>query len=231
MSASVESLSLPMPTVNELSVMTRMLPSRDSMSLRLPTLAKRRRLSLTPKVFAFAAALVMLTADSCFVGRLVSWRSDLPSVSVPKGSKGFRATLAAFTRAQDDPFAVLGVSPGSTPIEIKSAYKRSALQVHPDVNDAADARQEFQEITKAFKMLSNPTELRRWERVVSTRSGQRYKRAPHAAPTAWGQPQNPAPQQPPKQKRTAAEEAHFLNRHWGYTPGSTGTGAAGRRAT
>lgn len=37
------------------------------------------------------------------------------------------------SRRPVDPHALLGVEPGATPAEIRRAYRRRALEVHPDV--------------------------------------------------------------------------------------------------
>ena len=54
-----------------------------------------------------------------------------------------------------DFYEVLGVSKGATKEEIKSAYRKLALQWHPDRNKAADAEEKFKEINEAYEVLSN----------------------------------------------------------------------------
>ncbi|KAK3098997.1 hypothetical protein FSP39_025090, partial [Pinctada imbricata] len=38
--------------------------------------------------------------------------------------------------------------------EIKKAYRKLALQLHPDKNDSEDAKEKFQEISYAYKYLT-----------------------------------------------------------------------------
>ena len=48
---------------------------------------------------------------------------------------------------------VLGLSPGATKKQIKSAYRQLALKYHPDRNRSAGAARKFQEITEAYDYL------------------------------------------------------------------------------
>lgn len=65
-----------------------------------------------------------------------------------------------------DYYSLLGVSPSSTPEEIRAAYKRASLQCHPDrfPNAAAAEKQrltrKFQSLADAYYVLSN-TDRRR----------------------------------------------------------------------
>ncbi|KAG8740794.1 hypothetical protein FRC10_003903 [Ceratobasidium sp. 414] len=50
-------------------------------------------------------------------------------------------------------YDLLDLNPAATPAEIKRAYKKKALQSHPDKNPDPNAAQEFQELSTAYETL------------------------------------------------------------------------------
>jgi len=54
-----------------------------------------------------------------------------------------------------DYYDILGVSKSATATEIKSAYRKLALQYHPDRNKTKEAEEKFKEVTKAYEVLGN----------------------------------------------------------------------------
>jgi len=57
--------------------------------------------------------------------------------------------------AKRDYYEVLGVSKNASSAEIKAAYRKLALEWHPDRNKAANANEKFKEINEAYAVLSD----------------------------------------------------------------------------
>ena len=55
-----------------------------------------------------------------------------------------------------DLYEILGVSKDASESEIKKAFRRRARELHPDVNKAADAEDQFKELNEAYDVLSRP---------------------------------------------------------------------------
>ena len=63
-----------------------------------------------------------------------------------------------------DYYDVLGVSSNAHAEEIKKAYRRKALEYHPDRNKAKDAEERFKEVNEAYEVLSNPKKKEAYDR-------------------------------------------------------------------
>lgn len=53
-------------------------------------------------------------------------------------------------------YDALGLDRSASPEDVKAAYRKLAREVHPDVSDAADAKEAFQTIQRAYEILSDP---------------------------------------------------------------------------
>lgn len=62
-----------------------------------------------------------------------------------------------------DYYEVLGVSKNASESEIKNAFRKKAMQFHPDKNKAADAEEKFKEINKAYEVLSDQNKKARYD--------------------------------------------------------------------
>jgi DnaJ-class molecular chaperone len=75
---------------------------------------------------------------------------------------------------KSDYYDVLGVKRGASESEIKSAYRKMALQWHPDKNKSPEAEKKFKEINEAYEVLSD------------AKKRQAYDQFGHAAFSAGG---------------------------------------------
>lgn len=54
-----------------------------------------------------------------------------------------------------DHYAILGVTANATLVEIKTAYRKMASQLHPDKNASLDAPAKFRKVQEAYEILSD----------------------------------------------------------------------------
>ncbi|MGC8569133.1 MAG: DnaJ C-terminal domain-containing protein [Nitrososphaeria archaeon] len=66
-------------------------------------------------------------------------------------------------RKKKDYYEILGVPRNATQEQIKEAYRKLALQYHPDINKSKEAEEKFKEITEAYAVLSDPEKRRQYD--------------------------------------------------------------------
>lgn len=76
-----------------------------------------------------------------------------------------------FGGSSDDYYHALGVSPAASTAEIKSAYKKLAMQYHPDRNKEASAEEKFKKVSEAYSVLSNTDKKRQYDAMRSYSHG------------------------------------------------------------
>ena len=73
-----------------------------------------------------------------------------------------------------DYYEVLGVSKNASKDEIKDAYRKLAMQFHPDRNKAPDAEEKFKEISEAYAVLSDDEKRQQYDTLGHPGFDQRY---------------------------------------------------------
>jgi molecular chaperone DnaJ len=73
--------------------------------------------------------------------------------------------MALVNNGKRDYYEVLGVSRNASEQEIKSAYRKLAMQHHPDRNpDDPDAEEKFKEASEAYAVLSDAEKRAAYDR-------------------------------------------------------------------
>ena len=73
-----------------------------------------------------------------------------------------------------DYYEVLGVAKTASKDAIKDAYRKLALQYHPDRNKAPDAEEKFKEISEAYAVLSDDDKRAQYDQLGHAGFDQRY---------------------------------------------------------
>jgi len=75
-----------------------------------------------------------------------------------------------------DYYEVLGVQRNASKDEIKDAYRKLALQYHPDRNKSPEAEEKFKEISEAYAVLSDDEKRQQYDMLGYAGFDQRYTR-------------------------------------------------------
>jgi len=81
-----------------------------------------------------------------------------------------------------DYYKILGVTKDSNQIQIRKAFRKLALQYHPDKNkNSEESKQKFMEIVKAYEILSDEKARERYDsNIVNDKNIQRFNWTPPA---------------------------------------------------
>jgi DnaJ-class molecular chaperone len=81
-----------------------------------------------------------------------------------------------------DYYKILGVTKDSNQIQIRKAFRKLALQYHPDKNkNSEESKQKFMEIVKAYEILSDEKSRERYDsNKVNDKNIQRFNWTPPA---------------------------------------------------
>ena len=86
-----------------------------------------------------------------------------------------------------DYYEVLGVAKNANADEIKKAYRKAAIQFHPDKNPGdKEAEEKFKEAAEAYDVLSNPDKRARYDHCEKMSSIENPPPAASAASAAEG---------------------------------------------
>ena len=73
-----------------------------------------------------------------------------------------------------DYYEVLGVPKGANQDQIKDAYRKLAMQFHPDRNKSPEAEEKFKEISEAYAVLSDDQKRQQYDSLGHSGFDQRY---------------------------------------------------------
>ncbi|KGN65317.1 chaperone protein dnaJ 49 [Cucumis sativus] len=105
--------------------------------------------------------------------------SDQPSIRrrVPASGSSESSTSAIYTEEQieivrkikkkKDYYEILGLEKSCSTEDVRKAYRKLSLKVHPDKNSAPGAEEAFKAVSKAFQCLSNEESRKKYDVVGS----------------------------------------------------------------
>lgn len=87
---------------------------------------------------------------------------------------------------EKDFYKILGVSKNASADEIKKAYRKLALQYHPDKNKTKEGEKKFKEVTQAYEVLSDPQKKQTYDQFGSAAFEQAGAQGPFGGAQGFG---------------------------------------------
>jgi curved DNA-binding protein len=80
-----------------------------------------------------------------------------------------------------DYYAVMGLKPEASTVEIKRAYRKLARKYHPDVSSEKDAEERFKELGEAYEVLKDPKKRAAYDNLYQQgwKAGERFSAPPN----------------------------------------------------
>lgn len=75
--------------------------------------------------------------------------------------------LLSFLRMSKDFYKILGLEKNASAEDIKRAYRKLAMQYHPDRGGGKEAEEKFKEINEAYQILSDPQKRAQYDQFGS----------------------------------------------------------------
>lgn len=85
-----------------------------------------------------------------------------PEASTPKYTAEDQKRCADVLKKKDY-YDILGIQKGANENEIKKAYRKLAIKVHPDKNPAPKSSDAFKKVSQAYDCLSNKDKKRMYD--------------------------------------------------------------------
>jgi curved DNA-binding protein CbpA len=119
-------------------------------------------------------------------------------------------TMSAYPHAGKDFYRILRVSQTADFAEIKKAYRKLAIQLHPDTNDGCSQKEaEFKKVAEAYDVLSDTSKRREYDFKIGLRFSTNRRTPPP------GDYRKVYTSRPPPHWKTVFDHARHYDMHYG----------------